>query len=128
MPKKSQTKQEPKQVGGENERKNLWVLLPIFKSNVLKKTEKYVLFDVDGSASAIINAKFLRKKEHDNYIFVSIPANFEITCRVKEYKQGKGYQVVKEYVVTAENLLPVVKAYNKVCESKPAPEKDELPF
>lgn len=96
------------------------------KENIIKRTTNYVLFDVDGSASAIINAKFLRKKESEDAVFFSVPADYKVTCRVKEYKEGKGYQLVKEYIVTAENLRPVVLAYNKLCNHKA--KRDELPF
>lgn len=102
------------------------------KENIIKRTTNYVLFDVDGSASAIINAKFLRKKESEDAIFFSVPADYKVTCRVKEYKEGKGWQVVKEFIVTAEKLRPVILMYNKAngYKAKNPNElpKDELPF
>ena len=96
------------------------------KDNIIKRTKDYVLFDVDGTASGIITAKFLRKKEDEECVFFSIPEDYVITCRVREYKEGKGYQLVKEYQVKAKDLRPLVLAYNKVCKAKPS--GDALPF
>lgn len=94
----------------ENEK---WVFIPLSKAHILKRTDKYVLFDVDGTASAILNTVFLRKKETDEMVFFSVPADYVIYCRVKEYKEGK-WMVTSEYQVTAKNIRPIVLKYNKL--------------
>ena len=95
-----------------------WVFIPVMKDNIIKRTDSYVLLDVDGTASGIITTKFLRKKEDDECVFFSIPADYVITCRVREYQEGVGYQTIKEYQVKAIDLRPLVLAYNKVCKVK----------
>lgn len=89
----------------------------------MKRTENYVLFRV-GDASAIINAKFLRKKETEDYVFLSVPAKYDIAIRWREYKDGK-WQTIKTSNVNAEELAPVMRNFTKeVLENK----IDELPF
>lgn len=94
----------------------MWVFIPLLKKHVLKRTDKYVLIDVDGVASAIINAKFLRKKESDDMLYFSLPETYELNCRVRELVNGR-YTTTKEYIITAKELRPLVLDYNK-----------ELPF
>lgn len=108
---------------GENA--NTWVFIPLMKKNIIKRTETYVLFNVDGIASGIINAKFLRKKESEDCVFVSLPSDYEITCRVKEYQAGKGWQTTREYVIKAVDLKPIILDFNKVCKVQ---ENEKLPF
>lgn len=94
-----------------------WVFIPLLKKHIFKRTDTYVLFDVDGTASGIINAKFLRKKESDTMVYISVPSNYEINCNVREKVEGR-WTTTKKYVITAEELRPLVLDYNK----------NELPF
>ena len=110
------------------------------KENIIKRTPTYVLLDVDGTASGIISAKFLRKKENDDFVFFSIPEDYEINCRVREYREGSGWQVVNEHIVKAVDIKELIVAYNKVCQHKAKVSKtsieeleqglpkDDLPF
>ena len=75
-----------------------------------------MLFDVDGVASGIVNSKFVRKKESDEMIYLSLPANYEINCNVREKVEGR-WVTMKKYVIKAEDLRPIVLDHNK-----------ELPF
>lgn len=116
-----------------------WVFIPVMKENIIKRTPTYVLIDVDGTASGIISAKFLRKKETDDFVFFSIPEDYEINCRVREY-DGSKWQVVKEHIVKAVDIKELIVAYNKVCQHKAKVSKtsieeleqglpkDDLPF
>ena len=99
-----------------------WVLIALSKKHILKRTDKYVLFDVDGTASGIISAKFLRKKEHEDMVFLSVPANYEINCQVRELVDGK-WKAIKTYTIKAVELKSLVSAYNK--SNKPL---TDLPF
>ena len=102
-----------KSVEGNHEEKTTnWVFIPLLKKHIIKRTATYILFDVDGSASGIINAKFLRKKESDDMVYLSLPADYVITCNVRE-KIGGLWQTVKKYTITAEELRPLVLQYNK---------------
>lgn len=82
------------------------------KAHILKRTDTYILFDVDGVASGIVNAKFLRKKESDTMVYLSLPATYEVNCNVREIISGR-WQTTRTYVVTAEQLRPLVLEYNK---------------
>ena len=82
------------------------------KAHILKRTDTYILFDVDGVASGIVNAKFLRKKESETMVYLSLPATYEVNCNVREQINGR-WQTTKKYVVTAEQLRPLVLEYNK---------------
>lgn len=95
---------------------NNWVFIPLAKKHLIKRTDTYILFDVDGVASGIVNAKFLRKKESDDMVYLSLPANYEINCNVREKVEGV-WTTTKKYVIKAEDLRPLVLNYNK-----------ELPF
>ena len=89
-----------------------WVFVPLLKKHIIKRTETYVLFDVDGTASGIVNTKFLRKKESDEMVYLSLPENYEISCNVREKIDGR-WQTAKKYVITAKELRSLVLDYNK---------------
>ena len=93
-----------------------WVFVPLLKAHIIKRTESYVLFNVDGIASGIVNAKFLRKKESDDMVYISLPADYEVNCQVREKIEGR-WTTTKKYIITAKELRPLVLDYNK-----------ELPF
>lgn len=79
----------------------------------MKRTDEYVLFDVDGIASGIINAKFLRKKETEDYVFMSVPADYKVNVRVRELVNGK-WETKMQMNITAEDLKERILTYNKV--------------
>lgn len=105
------------EVNHEVEKNTNWVFIPLLKDHIIKRTETYVLFDVDGQATGIVNAKFLRKKESDEMVYLSLPANYEINCHVRELVDRK-WTTTKKYVITAEDLRPLVLTHNK----------EQLPF
>ena len=90
---------------------NTWVFIPLLKKHILKRTDTYILFDVDGVASGIVNAKFLRKKESDEMVYLSLPADYEINCNVREKVEGI-WTTTKKYIVNANDLRPIVLAHN----------------
>ena len=89
-----------------------WVFIPLLKNSIIKRTDKYVLFDVDGVASGILNTTFLRKKESEQYVYFSVPADYEISCQVREKVDGS-WVTIKKYVITAKELRPLVIEHNK---------------
>lgn len=105
------TKTTQKSTSHTGKEKTNWVLIPIRKENIIKDDVKWVLFNVDGVASAVISKVFLRKKEWKDKIFLSIPETFEVTCRVREQVNGR-YVTTKEYVITAKQLFAIVRGYN----------------
>ena len=88
---------------------------------MIKRTPTYVLFDIDGVASGIVNAKFIRKKESEDMIYLSLPATYEVNCNVREKLDGR-WTTTKKYVITAKELRPLVLDYNRELP------KDKLPF
>ena len=118
MNKTKETTQEVRE-----EPKTNWILIALLKAHIIKRTDKYIIFNVDGVASGIITTKFLRKKEHEDKIFLSVPENYEINCNVREQVNGK-WTTKKSYSVKAVELKSLVDAYNKK-SSKP---EDQLPF
>ena len=103
------------QLNQNQERKETeWIFIPLLKAHILKRTEKYVLFDVDGIASGIVNAKFLRKKETEDYVFLSVPADYEINVRVREKNLTTGkWETTMDMSVKAKDLAERIKTYNK---------------
>ena len=84
----------------------------------MKRTDKYVLINVDGRASAIVNAKFLRKKETEDCVFLSLPPDYKVGCRVREYDAETGkWNEVKKF-----ELKPTSLKYSVTHQ------KDDLPF
>lgn len=71
-----------------------------------------MLFDVDGVASGIISAKFLRKKETDDMVFFSVPETYQVKCRVRELVNGKWTTKI-ELDMPAKDIREKVIAHNK---------------
>lgn len=93
------------------------------KAHILKRTETYILFDIDGVASGIVNTKFLRKKESDTMVYLSLPATYEINCNVREKIDGR-WQTTNKYIIDAKQLRGLVLNYNKLTQVP----QDKLPF
>lgn len=102
----------PQNTNEGKETSNKWVFIPLSKKHILKRTSDYVLFDVDGIASGIVNAKFLRKKESDEMVYLSLPADYEVNCQVREKFEGV-WRTTRKYVILAEDLRPLVLEHNK---------------
>lgn len=49
-------------------------------------------------------------------VYLSLPANYEVNCNVREKIDGK-WTTTKKYIISAQDLRPLVLEYNK-----------ELPF
>lgn len=80
----------------------------------MKRTDTYILFDVDGIASGIISAKFLRKKETADYVFLSVPADYEVNVRVREQDlTTKKWETKMDFAIKAVDLAERIKSYNK---------------
>ena len=79
-----------------------WVFIPVAKTDVLKREETYVLLNLSDNASAIISSKFVRAKESDTHIYLSIPEDYKIKVRLsKVNKKTHRYEVAKEKEVDA---------------------------
>ena len=58
-----------------------WVFIPVAKTDVLKREETYVLLKVGTNYSAIVSSKFVRAKESDTHIYLSIPEDYKVKLR-----------------------------------------------
>lgn len=109
--------------------KNEWVFIPVRKDTILKRTETYVLFKVSERATAIISSKFVRKKENEDFIFVSLPQDYKVNWRMTQYNQTtrKYYDVAKGVWLPSE-LKENVNAYYKTLESDGFVSEEDTPF
>ena len=83
------------------------------KAHIFKRTDTYILFDVDGIASGIISAKFLRKKETDEMVYLSVPADYEINVNVRELVNGR-WETISKYNIKAKDIKERIETYNKI--------------
>lgn len=111
--KKEELNQVNENTTNEEEISKEWVFIPLLKKHIIKRTNDYLLFNIDGVASGIVNAKFIRKKESDEMVYLSLPATYEVNCNVREKVEGKGWVTTKKYIITAKELRPLVLDYNK---------------
>lgn len=80
----------------------------------MKKTDKYILFKV-GDGSAIVSAKFKRKKEHEDTIFLSVPETYNFGVKYNEYDaQAKKFVTYKEVECPANAM----KDYLSLCKEE----------
>lgn len=126
----------------ENSKKNEkeWVFVAIRKSLIAKRTEDYVLVKLPYGYSAIINGKFIRKKESDDFIYASMPYDYKINTRQTEYDvTTKQWNVVDEKVrfprqiswtlhVLEEQLKSGQKLEDILAYSNLEVDTDKLPF
>lgn len=95
-----------------------WVFIPCPKEDVLKREDTYVLLKLSENASAIISSKFVRAKESETHIFLSIPEDYKIKVRLSKHNpKTNKYEVVSEKEVDAW--------YVRICFAK---RYDNLPF
>ena len=107
---KATTNQTPNQNPSESN----WIFIPVTKELIAKRTDKYVLIKLPCGRSAILNSVFLRKKETEQKVFLSIPEDYEITFRRTRYNPtAKKFEIVDEVNSNARELLDEIKYYNQ---------------
>ena len=90
------------------------------KELILKRTDKYILFKC-GNASSIVNAIFLRKKESEDCVFLSVPPTYKFGVKHNEYNpETKKWETVMSKDISATEMKDALKSI-KV-------EDDDLPF
>ena len=96
-------KQEQNQNNAQGkENTTRWVFIPVAKENVLKREETYALLKIGANATAIISSKFVRTKESDTHIFLSVPEDYKIKVRLSKVNQKTHrYEVAEEKEVDA---------------------------
>ena len=63
-------------------RKDNWVFLPVHKTRIISELERAVLIKLDFDRSTILPNVFKRAKETKDYIFFSLPEDFNANIRV----------------------------------------------
>ena len=121
-------KQEQNQNNAQGkENTTRWVFIPVAKENVLKREETYALLKIGANATAIISSKFVRAKESETHIFLSIPEDYKIKVRLSKVNQKTHrYEVAKEKEVDAWYVRKCINKLQDV-EEKDLPD-DDLPF
>ena len=91
-----------------------WTFMAIRKECVAKRTSDYVLIKVRNGGSVILNAKFVRAKESETMIYVSVPNDYDIKLRYTKFdEETERYVVVKERIIHAPQLHTLVKMTEK---------------
>ena len=84
---------------------NDWVFVAIRKSLIAKRTETYVLVKLAYGYSVIINSKFLRKKESEEFVYASLPYDYKISARQTEYDtESKKWHITDERTLYPRQL------------------------
>lgn len=97
----------------ENKSKQQWVFVPLMKKHIIKRTDSYVLFSVNEKASAIVSAKFVRAKESEEFIYLSLPEDYEVSWRVNAQAKNNKWVVVNSGKMSTKELREKVLAHNK---------------
>ena len=89
----------------ENSKTTDWVLVAVRKSLIAKRTDDYVLVKLAYGYSVIISAKFLRKKESEEFIYASLPYDYKINARQTEYAtEDQKWHIVDERTLYPRQL------------------------
>ena len=95
---------------------NTWVLLSIQKDRIIKRNDDYVLFNCC-DYTAIVSSKFVRHKESETHIFVSVPADYTFNIQKSEFSEQSGrYEVVWSKQVNAPYIKVLLKKDEKPTE------------
>lgn len=92
-----------------------WVFVPVKKVNLLKRTEDYVLFLIGENTTAIVSSKFVRQKESEDFIYISLPNDYSVSCRQTGLVDGK-WQTKQNFNITPQSLKKRENAYTKPVE------------
>ena len=63
-------------------KQNNWVFLPVHKSRIISELSRAILLKVDFDRSTILPKVFKREKETKDYIYFSLPKDFNANIRV----------------------------------------------
>ena len=123
-----------------------WVFLAINKDLIAKRTGEYILVKLAYGYSAIISAKFLRKKESETHIFASCPYDYKIKVRQTKYdvdtekwvvvEEKTKYpkqiswdlHVIEEQLKNGQDLKSILEYQNLDVDTDQKVPSDPLPF
>lgn len=121
----------------EKKIENGWVFLPVHKSRIIKELDKATLLLIDANVTTILPKVFRRAKETEDYIYYSLPQDFQVSIRVsfQDPKSRKYSHTDKEYPVSKLTECSLDKKYidetaevEKEVGNSVEPQSDELPF
>ena len=87
------------------EQENNWVFLPVHKTRIIKELDRATLFAIDFDRTTILPKVFRRVKETKDYVYYSLPKDFNANIRVSvKNEQTRRYEH-KDYAVSISKLL-----------------------
>lgn len=89
----------------ERTEQNNWVFLPVHKSRIIKELDRATLIVVDFDRSTILPKVFRRAKETKDYIFYSLPKDFNANIRVSVRNEETRRYEHKDYSISVEKLV-----------------------
>ena len=84
---------------------NNWVFLPVHKTRIIKELDKAILIKVDFDRSTILPKVFKREKETKDYIYYSLPKDFNANIRVTHYDESIRRYVHKDMSISVQKLV-----------------------
>ena len=96
---------------------NNWVFLPIKKGCIAKRTDTFILIKLAQGKSVILNTKFVREKETEEFIYASVPSDYTFLMRATRYdEEQKKFVVVSEDKIDGEMLLHYIREIEVACK------------
>ena len=89
----------------ERTEQNNWVFLPVHKSRIIKELDKATLIEVDFDRSTILPKVFRRAKETSDYVFYSLPQDFNANIRVSVRNEQTRKYEHKDYSISVDRLV-----------------------
>ena len=114
-----------------NEKQNNWVFLPVHKSRIIKELDKATLIKIDFDRTTILPKVFRRAKETDEYIFYSLPKDFNANVRVSVQNEKTRRYEHTDKLVNVTNLHDLnipMRDYETEIEEDVGNNIEELPF
>ena len=124
-----------KKIATQTSENKEWVFTPVNKVNLVHEEKDYVIISLKSGYTAIINRCFIRKKETEDYIYVSLPRDYKINVRQSEYnKEERKTNVLRTLEISVWDFNKYCRLNNKAIEEQKNGvvethlDDDKLPF
>lgn len=84
---------------------NNWVFLPVHKTRIIKELDKATLVLVDFDRTTILPKVFRRAKETKDYIFYSLPKDFNANIRISVQNKTTRKYEHKDMSISVQKLV-----------------------
>ena len=84
---------------------NNWVFLPVHKTRIIKELDNATLIMVEYDRTIILPKVFRRAKETKDYVFYSLPQDFNANIRVSVQNQKTRRYEHKDYVMAISKVV-----------------------